>query len=101
MADDGAVTLLEPFRIAAPDADLRDLRRRLSAARWPTRETVSDWSRDCRSRCYVRSVNIGGRRTTGRRPSGASTGCLTTEPRSTDSLCTSFTCAHRSPMLFH
>jgi Epoxide hydrolase N terminus len=38
------VTLLEPFRIAAPRADLIDLRRRLSAARWPTRETVSDWS---------------------------------------------------------
>ena len=44
MSEDGAVTLLEPFRIAVPDADLVDLRRRLSAARWPSRETVSDWS---------------------------------------------------------
>jgi len=38
------VTSLEPFQIAVPEADLVDLRRRLSAARWPTRETVSDWS---------------------------------------------------------
>jgi epoxide hydrolase len=38
------VTLLEPFQIAVPEADLIDLRRRLSAARWPSRETVSDWS---------------------------------------------------------
>ena len=44
MSEDGAVTLLEPLRIAAPDADLVDLRRRLSAARWPSRETASDWS---------------------------------------------------------
>jgi epoxide hydrolase len=44
VSEDGAVTLLEPLRIAAPDADLVDLRRRLSAARWPSRETVSDWS---------------------------------------------------------
>jgi len=38
------VTLLEPFQIAVPEADLLDLCRRLSAARWPSRETVSDWS---------------------------------------------------------
>jgi hypothetical protein len=44
LSEDGAVTLLEPFRIDVGDADLLDLRRRLSAARWPTRETVSDWS---------------------------------------------------------
>ena len=38
------MTPLEPFRIDIADADLVDLRRRLSAARWPSRETVSDWS---------------------------------------------------------
>jgi epoxide hydrolase len=35
---------IEPFRIAAPDAALEDLRRRLRATRWPERETVDDWS---------------------------------------------------------
>ena len=38
------MTRLEPFQIAVPEADLIDLRRRLSAARWPSRETVLDWS---------------------------------------------------------
>jgi epoxide hydrolase len=38
------VTSLERFHIEVPEADLVDLRRRLSASRWPTRETVSDWS---------------------------------------------------------
>jgi pimeloyl-ACP methyl ester carboxylesterase len=35
---------IEPFRIAASDAALDDLRRRLRATRWPERETVDDWS---------------------------------------------------------
>ena len=35
---------LQPFRIAASDAALDDLRRRLRATRWPERETVDDWS---------------------------------------------------------
>lgn len=33
-----------PFRIAVPDADLADLRRRLADVRWPDAETVDDWS---------------------------------------------------------
>jgi pimeloyl-ACP methyl ester carboxylesterase len=37
-------TAIEPFRIAAEDAALEDLRRRLRATRWPERETVDDWS---------------------------------------------------------
>lgn len=41
MPDDAAVT---PFTIAIPDADLADLRERLTRTRWPDRETVSDWS---------------------------------------------------------
>jgi pimeloyl-ACP methyl ester carboxylesterase len=35
---------IEPFRIAAEEAALDDLRRRLRATRWPERETVDDWS---------------------------------------------------------
>ena len=33
-----------PFRLAVPESDLIDLRRRLSATRWPDPETVDDWS---------------------------------------------------------
>jgi pimeloyl-ACP methyl ester carboxylesterase len=35
---------IEPFRIAASDAALDDLKRRLRATRWPERECVDDWS---------------------------------------------------------
>ena len=33
-----------PFRLAVPEAQLEDLRRRLRATRWPDAETVDDWS---------------------------------------------------------
>lgn len=33
-----------PFTIAVPDAELADLRDRLSRTRWPEPETVDDWS---------------------------------------------------------
>jgi pimeloyl-ACP methyl ester carboxylesterase len=39
-----ATDSVAPFRIAASDADLDDLRRRLRATRWPEREVVDDWS---------------------------------------------------------
>lgn len=37
-------TGIEPFRLAATDADLTDLRDRLLRTRWPDPETVDDWS---------------------------------------------------------
>jgi pimeloyl-ACP methyl ester carboxylesterase len=37
-------TTLRPFRVNVPDAELADLRRRLAATRWPTRELVEDRS---------------------------------------------------------
>jgi pimeloyl-ACP methyl ester carboxylesterase len=38
----GGPTSIRPFRIEFPDEALSDLRRRISATRWPDRETVSD-----------------------------------------------------------
>jgi pimeloyl-ACP methyl ester carboxylesterase len=35
---------VQPFRIAATDEALEDLRRRLRATRWPEKEPVDDWS---------------------------------------------------------
>ena len=35
---------VQPFRIAASDDALEDLRRRLRATRWPEKEPVDDWS---------------------------------------------------------
>ena len=42
MADNSSA--VHPFRISVPDADLTDLRERLSRTRWPERECVPDWS---------------------------------------------------------
>jgi pimeloyl-ACP methyl ester carboxylesterase len=39
---------VRPFRIAIPEADLVDLRRRVAATRWPDRETVTDRSQGVR-----------------------------------------------------
>ena len=38
------MTDVRPFRIAVPDDNLADLRRRLAATRWPEAECVDDWS---------------------------------------------------------
>src|SRR5262245_10671569 len=35
-------TLIRPFHVNVPDADLIELRRRINATRWPDRETVAD-----------------------------------------------------------
>ncbi|CAD6552783.1 hypothetical protein LMG28727_05420 [Paraburkholderia kirstenboschensis] len=40
--DGGDKTALRPLRVHASDAQLADLRRRIKATKWPTRETVSD-----------------------------------------------------------
>jgi pimeloyl-ACP methyl ester carboxylesterase len=43
-----ATDAVRPFRIAFPDEALVDLRRRILATRWPTRETVADASQGVR-----------------------------------------------------
>ena len=37
-------TALRPFKVEFPEADLTELRRRINATRWPTKELVSDRS---------------------------------------------------------
>jgi pimeloyl-ACP methyl ester carboxylesterase len=36
--------MIEPFRIAVPQPEVDDLRRRLRATRWPAPQPVADWS---------------------------------------------------------
>jgi pimeloyl-ACP methyl ester carboxylesterase len=38
----GEQTAVRPFQMSFPEAELSDLRRRISATRWPERETVTD-----------------------------------------------------------
>lgn len=40
----GSKAEIRPFRVSFPDSDLVELRRRISAVRWPDRETVTDQS---------------------------------------------------------
>ena len=37
-------TVIHPFRIRIPEAELVELRRRITATRWPEKETVEDYS---------------------------------------------------------
>ena len=40
----GDKTAVRPFQVNVPEADLAELRRRISATKWPERETVADAS---------------------------------------------------------
>ena len=42
--DHGTGTTIRPFRIEVPEEDLVDLRRRIAAPRWPSKELVEDRS---------------------------------------------------------
>lgn len=35
---------IAPFTLAVPQADLKDLNRRIDQTRWPDAETVDDWT---------------------------------------------------------
>ena len=41
-------TIIRPFRVGFPEAELTELRRRVNATRWPDRETVTDDSQGVR-----------------------------------------------------
>jgi pimeloyl-ACP methyl ester carboxylesterase len=43
-ADKKSSDAIRPFRVHIPDADVKDLRKRLQATRWPDKETVADQS---------------------------------------------------------
>lgn len=44
LADKSSTELIHPFQVSIPDADLKDLRKRIKATRWPDKETVMDQS---------------------------------------------------------
>jgi hypothetical protein len=43
-ADTADATAIRPFTIETPEADLDDLRARIAATRWPSKELVTDRS---------------------------------------------------------
>jgi hypothetical protein len=42
-----AESAVRPFRVEVPQVEIDELRRRINAARWPTRELVTDRSQGC------------------------------------------------------
>ena len=44
LADKSSSEMIRPFQVKIPDADLKDLRKRIMATRWLDKETVSDHS---------------------------------------------------------
>ena len=84
---------VHPFRIAVPDAVLTDLRARLSATRWPERETVPDWSQGVPLSYLREFCAYWAESTTGGPARRRSTRFRSSRPRSTSWTCTSTTCA--------
>jgi hypothetical protein len=54
---------IRPFKVDVPEEDLAELRRRIAAVRWPTRELVADRSQGVQL-ATVRSSPAPGRPTT-------------------------------------
>ena len=50
---------IRPFEIGFADSELIDLRRRIAATRWPSKELVADRSQASSSRLYRPSVATG------------------------------------------
>ena len=46
-------TEIRPFRVDMPDEAIADLRRRIAAARWPSKELVDDGSQGEIGRAHV------------------------------------------------
>ena len=42
MSSPSAETAVRPFHVEIPEADIAELRRRIAATRWPTKELVED-----------------------------------------------------------
>jgi Epoxide hydrolase N terminus len=61
----GDNTAIRPFRVNIRQEDLKELRRRIAATRWPERETVADQSQGHSSRRCRNSSAIGRQCTTG------------------------------------
>jgi hypothetical protein len=87
-------TSIEPFRIAATDDQLDELKRRLRATRWPERECVDDWSQGLPLSYAQEVCAYWLRNTTGATGRHGSTGSLSLKPPLTDSASISYTCAH-------
>ena len=82
------------------EADLVELRRRMSATRWPPGETVSDWSQGVPLEVLLQVCEHWRTAYDWRATERRLNRLPHYEPQSTESRCISFICARRMPMLF-
>ena len=61
-------TAIRPFRVTIPEKELVELRRKIAATRWPTKELVTDRSQGVRWRRCGSSPATGLRTMTGGKP---------------------------------
>ena len=95
-AQDTATADIRPFRVEVPQADLDDLRQRLAATRWPSKELVADRSQGVQLATMQELTRYWTTDTTGARSRRSSTRCPSSRPRSTGWTSTSSTSSRRT-----
>ena len=85
-------TEIRPFRVDMPDDAITDLRRRVAATRWPSKELVADASQGVQQAMLQELARYWATDHDWRKVRGASsTRCRSSRPRSTGSTSTSST----------
>jgi hypothetical protein len=98
LTEEAVTTEIRPFRIEVPQGELDDLRRRIAATRWPSRELVGDRSQGVQL-AAVRELARYWQTDHDWRAGEARLNALPqSTTRSTGWTSTSSTCAHRTPV---
>ena len=86
-------TTIRPFRVDVPEEDLDDLRRRIAATRWTSKELVEDRSQGVQLATLQELARYWTTDYDWRKAEEKRTPCPSSRPRSTGSTSTSSTCA--------
>src|SRR6476660_3184768 len=83
---------IRPFRVNFPEADLADLRKRITATKWPEREQVKDATQGVQMATMQKLAQYWANEHDGASVRRRSMRCQISLPRSMGSTFTSFTC---------
>src|SRR5688500_18387895 len=83
---------IRPFRVSVPEAELTDLRRRITATKFPERETVNDMSQGVPLAPVEKLARYWATEYDWRKVEARLNACPSSSPRSTGWTSTSFTC---------
>ena len=87
------VHAIRPFRVNVPEADLTDLRKRITATKWPDREQVNDATQGVQLATMQKLAQYWANEHDWRKCEAKINACRTSSPRSTGSTFISFTFA--------